>query len=314
MENKHASIVFYGQLTCQTTGKTCKNKAYWNVNEKYLCGVHSKRHAPSRVQLPKESASAVRERCLESYRKHNATVKTASDKNKVEGKRGQVVLYRMHMRKAVGLVPGFLNVFPNRRHGSRTDGLGLSNLSPMTLGPIEHGQPGLPAARNLENLHQLACKCYPCEWDEEKKRPKPEFYESRLKGLLQEEPMRRRFTSKDKPVCSIWVDPRGKEHQLSYAETKPVYCHFYVLAVEFEEQFIQLKEMVENGVNVRLCGYDAIPIPASSGGNDRGGDLISAFKDPRTPFGHERVLYTMLVEPDRNKWPWEILGDCDLFT
>jgi hypothetical protein len=62
----------------------------------------------------------------------------------------------MHMMKPVAYIDGFLNVYPNFRHGKRQDGIGCSRLSPKSLGQVNHNMPGLPPAVSLENFHQCA--------------------------------------------------------------------------------------------------------------------------------------------------------------
>ena len=57
---------------------------------------------------------------------------------------------------------GWWPIFPNAKHGGRTDGAGCPSLSPKIMGPIDHGQPSLPPAQNLENLHQ-GNKVFPSE-------------------------------------------------------------------------------------------------------------------------------------------------------
>lgn len=61
---------------------------------------------------------------------------------------------KMNMMKDIGFVTGYINIFPNFKHGNRRDGIGLPSLSPKSIGPVDHGQPGLPLALNLENFHQ----------------------------------------------------------------------------------------------------------------------------------------------------------------
>ena len=70
----------------------------------------------------------------------------------------------MVFMKSVESYDGFLKIFPNYRHENRTNGLGMSNLSPMKLGPVIHEQPHLPPVVNLGNFHQ-GNKCFRCEVD-----------------------------------------------------------------------------------------------------------------------------------------------------
>ena len=60
------------------------------------------------------------------------------------------------MMKKPELIDGYLNVFPNYKHQNRKDGYGCAKLSPKSLGPVNHGMPNLPIAKNIENYHQFA--------------------------------------------------------------------------------------------------------------------------------------------------------------
>jgi hypothetical protein len=91
---------------------------------------------------------------------------------------------------------GFLKVFPNFKHQGRKDGYGCKSLSPMYLGPVHHGQPGLPAAENIENFHQ-GSKCFEEETDEEGN-PSEVYVENRLKFYKDPIPHRHKYHGKEK--------------------------------------------------------------------------------------------------------------------
>lgn len=46
-----------------------------------------------------------------------------------------------------------------------------------------------------------------------------------------------------------------------------------------------------------ICGFDGYPVAES---------LYHHYLDTSMPFGHELVLYTMLVEADPKKFPWNL--------
>jgi hypothetical protein len=53
-------------------------------------------------------------------------------------------------QKNDALRPGWTNVYPNFYDDSKgrgATGLVMKQLSPMSLGPVRHGQPGLPDAK-----------------------------------------------------------------------------------------------------------------------------------------------------------------------
>lgn len=150
-KRKHEDIVYHGDLKCQHSD--CPNKAYYKAKGKYLCGVHSK---GEREALPKRSSSQKLELAEKKRKITEEEVENAKLQNVKAGKHGKVVLSRMLMMKEPVYIKGFLKVFPNFKHQNRKDGFGCMRLSPKFLGPIEHGQPGLPPSKNLENFHQLS--------------------------------------------------------------------------------------------------------------------------------------------------------------
>ena len=142
-----SSLPFHGELMCAR--EACPNHAYFQLNGKYWCGVHSKRDAATRRPLPKDpQGSAKRQKLLQTHKELALIVPTDAPRP------GKVACYRMLMMRQVPLEGRWLNIMPNRKAVSRTDGIGMNALSPMLLGPVDHRQPGLPAARNIENYHQ----------------------------------------------------------------------------------------------------------------------------------------------------------------
>ena len=99
-------------------------------------------------------------------------------KNRKNKKKGTVTVSKLRMMKKPESISGFMNVFPNFKHQNRTDGYGCARLSPKSLGPVEHGMPNLPTAKNIENYHQFA-KFWKFELDENGK-VKPEFFQKRI--------------------------------------------------------------------------------------------------------------------------------------
>jgi len=285
--------VYYGEHKCQNNiSKQCPNKAYYRNKGELLCGVHCKNKL-TRKDLPKRSKESKLLHQQETQLKESELIEKAQLANKKNGKKGQVVLSRLQMIKNPENMPGFLKVFPNYKHQNRKDGFGCMRLSPKSLGPVEHGQPGLPPAKNLENFHQ-GSKCFQIEADE-KGNPTKKYHESRKKFYEDPEPHRHKYPNSEKTLCSIWIDKSGKEHKLNYAESRQFYCNFYERLVSKEKDFAKLQKMVdEESTNIQICGYDAFSMSKS---------IEEEYLDKRHPFGHERVLYTMLVEEPSN-WPW----------
>lgn len=289
-------MVFYGEIQCQGTihsnGNPCTNLAYYLCEEKYLCGVHSKKL--NKTTLPKNpNAKKLLE---EKYKKHFERC------DELKNPIGKVIVKKMLMMKNPELLEGFINVFPNFKHGSRKDGFGLPSLSPKSLGPVNHGMPNLPPAKNIENYHQFA-KFW--EFELEGDEVKPEYFQKRVNAYLDETPYRHKHDKKilekygnvNIPKYSIYYDKNGEPHYYNYLDCRYFYCHFYEELVKNQEDFLMLKSKLEEGYNFCICGYD---------GYEPKENLMEMYLDTSKPFGHEMVLYTMLIENDNKKYPWNI--------
>ncbi|AQM73361.1 hypothetical protein B1750_gp380 [Noumeavirus] len=282
----------YGEIPCQRNG--CKNKAYWELAEEYVCGVHS-RNKKERVALEKIPLKERKRSLEEKLLRHKESVSRAANKNRERGKLG---LYRMKMMREVPLQKGWLNVFPNYRHQKRQDGYGCASLSPMSLGPVEHVCPELEPAKNIENFFQ-GSKIFSEEVDDEKN-PSPLFYENRERLFADPVPKRHKYKGKGKnkniPLYFLWTDSEGKEHRLDYIESRQTYCNFFERLAKETEDYKILCRMHDKGYNLMFCGYDAHEIT---------GSIEEAYLDPSVPFGHERVLYAMLLLRDTpEEYPW----------
>ena len=248
------------------SGRQCSNPANFSVGSEARCGQHSRKDA-SRVAIQRPAfdlqAQMVKARSMRV---------------------GQVRLQRMRMLRSVQQLPGYVCVFPNFKHGGRKDGIGMPQLSPMSLGPVEHGQPGLPPALNLENFWQQS-KCFPGEID---------FKQARIDGYLDPVPHRHKQKG-GKPLYWSWIRHDGTELQLSYIDARRYYCRFYEQLVKRTEQWEQLTSMLDEEMGIQLCGYDAWPMDVES--------IEREYRDESRPFGHERVLFAMLVLFGRD-YPW----------
>lgn len=288
---------YWGQEFCQANkanGDKCQNGAYYKLDNMLLCGVHSGgKKKDKRVELPHHPDEA---KMKEKERvDHSLGCDKIASTNKENNKKGSVILYKMKMMKNVGFMEGFINIFPNFKHGSRNDGLGLPSLSPKSIGPILHNQPDLPISLNLENFHQ-GNKVFPQEVDE-KGQVKEEFFKTQKEMYEDDIPHRHKETSggNNVPLYSLWKDKEGLLHQISYFESRQFYCVYYERATIENLDFKKLKKMIEDGYNLRICGYDAYPVYKNN--------IEECYCDVSRPFGHELVLYTMLTYTEEN-WPW----------
>jgi hypothetical protein len=126
----------------------CTHKAFF---EGQLC----KRHARNIKNCPLLPENPDKDQLSLAKDVWNAArVLVVAEQNKRAKRRGEVVCTKLKMRHPPEHIDGYRKVFPNYRHANRADGYGCATLSPMSMGPIKHGQPGLPDAQNLENLHQ----------------------------------------------------------------------------------------------------------------------------------------------------------------
>lgn len=225
-------------------------------------------------------------------------VEEAAEENRENGKRGKVIVSKLRMMKSPEYHEGFLKVFPNFKHQNRKDGFGCKSLSPMFLGPVNHGQPGLPAALNIENFHQ-GSKCFEEEVDEDGN-PSEVYEENREKFYKDPVPHRHKYHGKEKnkniPKYFVWRDKEGEEHQLTYIQSRQFYCNFYERLAREQQDFKTLEKKLREGYNLQIVGYD--------GRSMKGTTPDQAYLDPSAPFGHELVLYSMLMIADKEKLPW----------
>jgi hypothetical protein len=209
----------------------------------------------------------------------------------------------MRMMRKTQLTDGYLSVYPNYNDKNKKDGLGLPSLSPKSIGPIYHGQPGIAPALNLENLHQ-ANKCFKEEIDSDGN-PRPDFYRRQTEMYTDPTPWRHKFKkypeltapamNKNIPVYSVWITRNNIELHLSYVESRQIYCTFYEHMTINNPDYLLLKKKLEDGYNLQICGYDAYqPADMSETGFD------ACYRDTLKPFGHELVLCSMLL----NYSPW----------
>jgi hypothetical protein len=286
--------IYYGSIPCQgikANKQQCLNKAYYKQDDYYLCGVHSDKN--KRQELPIDPDQ--KEKKDQLYKNHLKTLIS-------QPSQGHVICTKMFMMKEVALIPSYLNVFPNNKHQNRKDGFGCSSLSPMRLGPVEHRQPGLPVCYNIENYHQYN-KVYPNEIDD--------FKQIQLKGYLDKTPHRHKYdaktmkdlrkqinnVNKNAPLYSIHQTLDGQDQKFTYVESRYFYCCAYEKLAKETEDYKKLKQYIDNGINLNICGYDAYPITK---------DLLEHYEDPVKAFGHELVLYCLLTIHHSSDYPWHL--------
>jgi hypothetical protein len=304
---------YFGETACMSLFKgskrPCNKKAYFAVRVDettwhYRCGMHSKR-AKYRIKLkrnPHEKENRERQLRLEK-----AAWKQAAAQN--DG-RGQLRCQKMRMMKLPETPDGFRLVFPNNRHGNRTDGIGCCWLSPMRMGPVDTKQPGLPNAMSIENAHQFN-KVFPEEVGDDGQ-PLPRFFQTQHTAYLDPVPHRHKQEARGKnvPLYSLWIDQDGNSHRITYFESRQFYCNWYERIATGDpaekgiadawrnarEEYQTLLGLLDSGHNLCIVGYDGYNVDKT---------LEEHYLDTKRPFGHEMVLYTLLAHPkDPSKWPW----------
>ena len=148
-----SGLPFKGEGTCCQ----CGARPYYEYRGQPYCGRHSTKFAPMRTKL-KANPRADQVKQLEND-KHNITVEMMAAENRKRGIRGEVIVRKMQMLKNPERIDFYLSVFPNFKHQNRSDGFGCASLSPKSMSPVKHDQPGLPEAASLENFHQFNKVC-----------------------------------------------------------------------------------------------------------------------------------------------------------
>lgn len=100
----------------------------------------------------------------------------------------------------------------------------------------------------------------------------------------------------DPHTFSVWITPTGELKKMAYVKSRQIYCHAFELLVQREPDWIKLTNLIRDGTNICICGFDAQPLNRSS--NVR-------YLDASRPFGHEDVIITMLLDPPET-WPWKV--------
>lgn len=287
-------------------GQQCTSGGYYLVGGDVFCGLHSDKK--TRIELPvNPNKNAIKAQDNKSREDAVIAACAVNIKAKV---RGDLICSKLGMRKEVPHVDGYQSVFPNRKHGNRADGIGYPSLSPMVMGPIKHGQPGLPDALNLENFWQSG-KAFQSELDKNGK-PGPEFYKTRREMYLDPEPQRHKAVKKLVPTLPsgeknnvaffVWTKKDGSEVYLNYIESRQVYCHFYTLHALKNKDFQELKGGLDAGLNINIIGYDGFDFRKAKGTTLKE-KFEACYLDGSKPFGHELVLCALLLlKPD--EWPW----------
>lgn len=229
--------------------------------------------------------------------------------------RGRIGLRRLGMMKPTPMEAGYYTVLPNAR--AKAKGalvVALPELSPMNLGPVQHGQPDLPDCQNLENFHQFN-KVFKTEVSETTGERTEAWFKRRNGGYADTQAHRHKLGAsksehnrkagkgeKGNPcLYSIFVKPDGQEMVCDYIQSRIFYCTYYErLARDTKSMKRLVDDIYVFNRSILITGYDS-----------RNEDEVSAqqiadwYLDPKAPFGHELALAAILLHwSDPEELPW----------
>lgn len=146
--------------------------------------------------------------------------------------------------------------------------------------------------------------------------PNVEWYARRNQMYKDAEPHRHKFNKDqmkeerkavpdqlngNQAMYSLHLALDGTEKRFTYVESRYFYCCAYEKLAVPQPAFQQLLKWHQDGVDLRLCGYDAFDMGVSADASA----LYTHYCDPTLPFGHERVLYALLMLSERlDDLPW----------
>ena len=312
--------IYHNEIACQSHYKNktkCRNNAYYVQKQKYVCGVHSQKNNRKKLDVNPQA----KQNRMKKLKNHSVLVEKCAEENKKNKKIGKVIITKLRMMKSAEQHDGYRKVFPNFRHANRADGFGCATLSPKSIGPIPHKMLDFGWAKTLENYHQGA-KVFKGELcnDVNENTPVIHFDKCDTRMITHESvtlrkemyndktPYRHKFQypgfpvdekkikgNKNIPLFTVYYEEDGTEHRYNYLQCRFFYCHWYALFVVNKPEFKKMKDMMLNGYNLQIVGYDGYAIEKS---------LWECYNDISRPFGHEQVLYTLLT-CDESGYPWD---------
>jgi len=310
-------ICYYGEHFCSAVVAKgpCRNRAYFALPDGALvCGVHGKGKSGSVLPSNPEAPRLARE----AEGRQAASIEAAREANRAAGRPGVVALAPLSMFRKPEVLPGFLAVFPNHKAGSAVTATRFCarELSPMVLGPVEHGQPGLPPAQLLESYWQ-ANKAFFSEVGKDGN-PLPVWYERRKELYASTTPRRHKLGASkaehlknsgigagnpNAALYSIFVDKDGTERRYSYVDSRRFYCHFYEATAGATAAFAELSRLREAGTNLQIFDPDGCPMASDLPQPELEAFVLREYENAARPFGHGKVLFTMLALPSKQR-PW----------
>ncbi len=151
--------------------------------------------------------------------------------------------------------------------------------------------------------------------NEQWKQTQLKFYKDPVPHRHKVDIKERKATNKSKnhsntnaPLYSVHQTLDGEERRFTYVESRYFYCCAYETLAKETEDFKKLKKMLDDGYNLRICGYDAFPMDDLFEEEKICDDYIDRicnhYENVHQSFGHERVLHSLLFIDDHKQYPW----------
>ena len=312
---ENLSVLYHGESMCAKSEK-CKNRAYYLSGGVGSCGVHSKSDG-ARKELPENP---------DKEKNEDLKLKAMSEEARLGfessvGNRGRISLRRLGMMKPIPVEKGYFTVLPNRKAKSKGEVVwAMNELSPMNLGPVVHGQPGLEPSENLENFHQFN-KVFESEYDAATDKLKAVWYTRRISGYSDRVAHRHKLGATkaahmknagiapggnaNKCLFSVFLTPEGDERRFEYVPSRVFYCTFYERLARKTSALAKLADtLYVHKQAIIIAGYDA----RNAADEDIDAATIHRwYLDPSWPFGHEMVLHAILFHWNSPELlPWRI--------
>jgi hypothetical protein len=198
----------------------------------------------------------------------------------------------------------WLCVFP---HGAkRYDGHSVPGLAPASMGPVAHGEPGMPDTLFLENFHQ-ATLCWPGEVDAVGQ-VLPIWRERRDRLMVNVKGEHHKLSPiervKRQPLYAMHVTITGEERYYTLVEARVFYGCWYEHLVVERPAFLLLRSYRETrGISLRITGKG---LGARALRGTHADAFYADFVDPELPLGHEHMLAAMLLAAGQEcqELPW----------
>jgi hypothetical protein len=221
---------------------------------------------------------------------HAQTVAEARARNAENNTSGSVTMGKAHPMLPIPLVQGYLDVAVTLAQPKQFTGHLALKLHPGAIGPITHGEPGLPRARYLDNYYN-AHMCFSRESYKHFSRYRREMFRERRVHTPKKVQYPQFET--DEIAYFSWRMPNGKRRRLTLVQSRQVFCNIYARKVVRVPAYTAISDMLKAGTNIRIVGYAPCPFD--------GRPLEQIYLDPAAQIGHEFVLVCLL----RGEAPWK---------